>query len=60
MTTPELKRLKRTIADLKELIDKKNKKINKLHKELIFLDNQVLDMLYWYETTIEELDKIDE
>lgn len=53
-TKEEKKRLQQNIKDLTALIEKKQKKIHKLQDEVLFLDNQVLDMLYWFQIDLEE------
>ena len=53
-TKEEQQRLKQNIKDLTTLIEQKQKKIIKLQKEVLFLDNQVLDMLYWFQIDLEE------
>jgi uncharacterized protein YlxW (UPF0749 family) len=53
-TKEEKKRLHQNIKDLTALIEKKQKKIYKLQDEVLFLDNQVLDMLYWFQIDLEE------
>jgi hypothetical protein len=53
-TKEEKKRLHQNIKDLTALIEKKQKKIHKLQDEVLFLDNQVLDMLYWFQIDLEE------
>ena len=53
-TKEEQQRLKQNIKDLTTLIEQKQKKIIKLQKEVLFLDNEVLDMLYWFQIDLEE------
>ena len=53
-TKEEKKRLHQNIKNLTALIEKKQKKIYKLQDEVLFLDNQVLDMLYWFQIDLEE------
>lgn len=53
-TKEEQQRLQQNIKDLTALIEQKQKKIYELQKEVLFLDNQVLDMLYWFQIDLEE------
>lgn len=53
-TKEEQQRLQQAIEGLTALIVKKQKKINKLQNEILFLDNEVLDMLYWFQIDLEE------
>ena len=53
-TKEEQQRLQQNIKDLTALIEEKQKKIYELQNEVLFLDNQVLDMLYWFQIDLEE------
>lgn len=48
------KKLQKGITALTELILKKEEKINKLRQEILFLDNEILDLLYLYQMDFED------
>lgn len=47
-------KLQKGITALTELILKKEEKINKLRQEILFLDNEILDLLYLYQMDFED------